>query len=279
MEVPFVGAGHERLPVEVLDRQSLFARYGPAPFERREWMTFFLLVAVQEGAGRHELDGEDVELRPGAVMTVVPGQVHRHVFDTHCQARMVLWRPEVAPPGLSLAGPAGGGCLYADGDQESALASLIEQLRLELGDFDGTAPAVLGARGLLAALLWRLERIAALHRELPAAGSHPLFLAFRDALEANLTRKPTVAMIAAELGYSARTLTRACRAASGKTPKRLIDDRLVLQARRLLINTDLSAQAIGRRLGFDDASQFNAVFRRTEGSTPAAYRKAHEEIR
>ncbi|HTI23829.1 MAG TPA: helix-turn-helix domain-containing protein, partial [Kutzneria sp.] len=61
---------------------------------------------------------------------------------------------------------------------------------------------------------------------------------------------------AAQLGYSVRTLTRASQAAVGVGAKRFIDDRILLEAKRLLIHTDLTAASVGQRLGFPRATTF-----------------------
>jgi len=70
-----------------------------------------------------------------------------------------------------------------------------------------------------------------------------------------------------------RTLTRACLAADGRTPKELIDQRVLLEAQRLLAWTDADTGTIGRQLGFRDASAFGAFFRRTAGEAPGAFRR------
>jgi AraC-like DNA-binding protein len=77
---------------------------------------------------------------------------------------------------------------------------------------------------------------------------------------------------AVRLGYSARTLTRACRAATGRSAKELIDARVALEAQRLLAHTDLPVAAIGRSLGFSEPTNFGKFFAREVGETPGAFR-------
>jgi AraC-like DNA-binding protein len=77
---------------------------------------------------------------------------------------------------------------------------------------------------------------------------------------------------ARQLGYSVRTLTRATRAVTGSGAKRLIDDRVLLEAKRLLVHTDLPAAAVGERIGFPGATSFTRFFRQRAGETPAAFR-------
>jgi len=86
-------------------------------------------------------------------------------------------------------------------------------------------------------------------------------------------RRHTVAAYARSLGYSPRTLERACLSATRRTAKEHISARVVLEAKRLLAYTDLSAASIGRRLGFTEPTNFVKFFRRETGVTPGAFRR------
>jgi AraC-like DNA-binding protein len=69
-----------------------------------------------------------------------------------------------------------------------------------------------------------------------------------------------------------RTLTRASQAAVGVGAKRFIDDRILLEAKRLLIHTDLTAASVGQRLGFPRATTFTKFFRLHTNQTPSEFR-------
>jgi AraC-like DNA-binding protein len=81
-----------------------------------------------------------------------------------------------------------------------------------------------------------------------------------------------VSQYADRLGYSARTLNRLARANTGLSAKQLIDERVVLEAKRQLSHANASVAEIAELLGFDDASNFSSYFRRHTGTTPAAFR-------
>ena len=76
----------------------------------------------------------------------------------------------------------------------------------------------------------------------------------------------------ARLGCSVRTLTRACLAVTGRTAKQVVDDRVALEAQRLLACTNLSVAEIGRRLGFGEPTNFGRFFHREVGLSPGAFR-------
>ena len=74
-----------------------------------------------------------------------------------------------------------------------------------------------------------------------------------------------------------RTLTRACLAVTGRSAKQVIDERVALQARRLLAATDEPIAQIGRQLGFPEPTNFGRFFTREVGVSPGAFRAARDQ--
>ena len=72
---------------------------------------------------------------------------------------------------------------------------------------------------------------------------------------------------------SDKTLSRVCLAAAGAPAKVLINQRLLLEAKRLLAHTTLPVQTIGRDLGFEEATNFVKFFRKETGMRPLAFRQ------
>ncbi|MFF9243943.1 helix-turn-helix transcriptional regulator [Streptomyces sp. NPDC014776] len=156
----------------------------------------------------------------------------------------------------------------ADASVRQTLAMLTDEYRqLGLLPLEAHAEVV---RHLLAVLLLRLTHLPATPRA-PAAGSEA-FHRFHQAVEDHFTRTHRVEDYAARLGYSVRNLSRVTQAAVGLGAKRIIDDRVLLEARRMLLHTDLPAASIAERLGFPSATAFARFFRRRTGETPTGFR-------
>ncbi|MFE1452241.1 helix-turn-helix transcriptional regulator [Streptomyces olivaceoviridis] len=126
-------------------------------------------------------------------------------------------------------------------------------------------------RGLLSVILIRLVHLVDA-RQRTRSGDREPFHRFRQAVEEGFARTHRVEDYAARLGYSSRTLTGATLAALGCGAKRYIDDRVLLEAKRLLIHTSLSPAAISGRIGFAYPTVFSAFFRQHTGMTPTAFR-------
>jgi AraC-like DNA-binding protein len=103
---------------------------------------------------------------------------------------------------------------------------------------------------------------------------HANFRRFRKLLDADLSTQHQVQHYANALGMSEKTLSRVCVAATGVPAKSVINQRLVLEAKRLLAHTTLAVQTIGRELGFAEPSNFVKFFRKQAGMPPLAFRRS-----
>ncbi len=62
-----------------------------------------------------------------------------------------------------------------------------------------------------------------------------------------------------------------------KTPLTMINERILLEAKRLLLYSDKSSNEIGLELGYKDAGHFSKFFKKHEGVTPIVFRKSRLE--
>jgi transcriptional regulator GlxA family with amidase domain len=83
-----------------------------------------------------------------------------------------------------------------------------------------------------------------------------------------------VAAMSRHAGVSPRTFARRFREETGTTPLQWLLSRRVLEARRLLEQTDLPVDAVAWRSGFGTAASLREHFRRDTATTPSAYRRS-----
>ena len=231
------------------------------------------LVLTAAGPLLAEIDFAEHLCGPGTLLWVRPGQAVRFA-DPGDEPVTVVFRPGLFGPGElpevnpeDPAGPARAPLTPPDpGPLRTALTRLAE-------DAAGTPGPVTAAllRHQLAALLLRVRLLD------PAAGRQPhvesrTFERFRVRLEEGYPHTRRVEDYAAELNCSVRTLTRASLALTGRTAKQVVDDRVALQARRLLAATPLSVAEVGRALGFGEPTNFGRFFHRETGLSPGQFR-------
>ena len=80
--------------------------------------------------------------------------------------------------------------------------------------------------------------------------------------------------VARAVSLSRGHLTTVVRRKTGRTVGEWIAERRMAEARRLLVETDLAVEEVGRRVGYVDAGYFVKSFRRTHGTTPLGWRRA-----
>lgn len=102
-----------------------------------------------------------------------------------------------------------------------------------------------------------------------------LLIDFVNLIDANYAKGLSVTDYAAQLHISTRTLLDLTTEKLQKTPSKMIQERIVLEAQRLLLHSTCNINQIGYRLGFDDPSYFVKYFKKQIGLSPSSFRKAH----
>lgn len=96
---------------------------------------------------------------------------------------------------------------------------------------------------------------------------------FKEQVEARYKQVKQVSSYAASLSLSEKRLNQATSKVLGKTPKTIIDERVMLEAKRLLSHTHESIKEIGYELGFQEPTNFIKYFRKHNGNTPVEFRE------
>ena len=80
---------------------------------------------------------------------------------------------------------------------------------------------------------------------------------------------------AKELEISSKTLTNMSNKYLGKPAKKYLDELLILQIKRLLLNENLNIEKISDELQFDEVTNMIKFFKRLENITPTEFKKVH----
>ncbi|MFF3869126.1 helix-turn-helix domain-containing protein [Micromonospora sp. NPDC001898] len=237
-----------------------------------------LVVLITGGHGTAELDFRPLPCRPGTLLRVRPGQALRYAGG-RLDAVVLRWTPAALLQDPRLGGdgddvPAHRQLAGEDGD---AVLNEVTQLVVDLR----RQPDVPAARALLrhqlAVLLLRLTLLdadPANPAQAERRAESTTFRRLRQEIERGYQHTRRVEDYAAGIGCSVRTLTRACLAVTGRSAKQVIDERVALEASRLLAATDEPIARIGRRLGFPEPTNFGRFFTREAGVSPGVFRAA-----
>lgn len=252
--------GFEIVELAALHRRR--ARRDPDGVHR---IDFHTLSLVTEGEGEHAVDFVTYSCRPGTLLWVRPGQMQRYVRPGSTNGLHLLFTPSFLPLGNTAdrllsewRGPVcrqlGTSCDYG------VLATLVHQIHAEYNRCDQPVSP-------------DIDRLPCTDEEGEAQAGGEVYARFRAELERSYATTRRAADYADRLGYTVRTLSRACVAATGQPVKRVIDERVALEARRLLAHTDEPVSTIARRLGFPESTNFGKFFTRHTGIAPGAFRE------
>ncbi len=75
------------------------------------------------------------------------------------------------------------------------------------------------------------------------------------------------------MNLSAYQLNEITKVAVGKTPSELINEQIILEAKRYLLATPNQVKDIADHLGYEDVSYFIRFFKKHTGHSPEAFRQ------
>lgn len=272
-------AGLDVLSLDVLSLADLRARLPEHASRRPLRLPCHVLMLFTVGHGRHAMDFVTYECRPSTLLWGRPGQVHQFADRPDLDADLLLFTPDLLPPPAAAADPLRAllhnpfapASWLPTGDDEEAIITEFTQLATDherRAAGDGVPAELLHHQ--LAVLLVRIAALAGA-AVAPPAGDR-LVTRLHEELAASMAVTRRVEEYAARLGVSVRTLTRACLVATGRSAKQVIDDRVALEAKRLLACSDAPVAAVGRQLGFPEPTNFGRFFVRETGLTPGEFR-------
>ncbi len=277
--LPFRHNQKPALGFEIFRLSSLFERadrrvLGHAP-EAPQRPEFHMVYVGISGRGTIEVDFAPVPIGRDLLTFVARGRVHS-LPGRGVDAWMLVFRPEfiavTARSADPLVLPAVLSPLWTEPviatsrAEHLELLGLAEQLDAEHGKpLDQIQPWLLSA--MLRGFLLRAERLVG-----PRDPPHAALATFFTILERDHAATRSVAHYARASGVSVRRLAELLVAETGRSTKQVIDDRVLLEHKRLLAHTGLSVKELADRTGFAESTNLVKFFRHHTGVTPLEFR-------
>lgn len=244
--------------------------------QRPEFHTIYVGL---RGKGQMVIDFTPVPFGAQYLTFVARGRVLQFIPDPGVEAWMLLFAPEFLLTGGDSPDPLAAAATLspwwampsiAVGTGEArALTVLADHLEAEHArPLDELQPWMLTA--LLRVLVLRAERL--IERSAPVPAPLQRFLTI---LERDHTATRSVEHYARQAGISVRRLAELSCGHTGKSTKQVIDERVILEQKRLLVHTELSIKELAARTGFAHPTNLVKFFRQHEGMTPLEFRDRH----
>ncbi|MEM1127733.1 MAG: AraC family transcriptional regulator [Bacteroidota bacterium] len=232
------------------------------------------------------VDAVPCEVPSGSIVTLMSSQAYhfeapqdvvRWQFnrDFYC---VVDHDVEVSCAGFLFYGARGLLRIALDAEEQRKLHALLDVFIDEMQTQDTAQGEML--RMLLKRLIIRLTRLAhAQHLgQLDDRPSFDLVRQFAVLVEQHYRTHHQVQDYADLLNRSPKTLANLFAQYHDRSPQQVIQERMALEAKRLLRYTDKSVKEIGYALGFSEASHFSRFFKKETGRSPKAFREARPGV-
>lgn len=157
-------------------------------------------------------------------------------------------------------------------EAQSVFSAYVDMIERELAARAPARDQALRAHGLLVSV-WIARQLAQQDGTILRDRTHVLAEKYARLVEADYASGAGVADYAGRLGVTATHLSRICRDASGRPALAILQERILHEACRLLVDTDMSARDIAAALGFSSPAYFTRAFSKMAGRTPSEFRK------
>lgn len=246
---------------------------------------FFALLYIMEGEGNHYIDFKRYPYKKGSIIFISKDQVHafeknlernaflllftgkfleRSSLGSNLMQQLSLYNYHLYPPTINLTPK-----------QMPVFSDLILSIRDEyLAPDDQLTEEII--QSSLKILLCMAERIRKQNRaNEPQSKYQEEFLQFQKLLNKHLPQQRSVQFYADSLSFSAKKLNRITRDIMNQSAKAYIDEHLIIEMKRLLMNTSLGIKEISYKTGFEDPTNFVKYFKKNTSMTPVQFRKSY----
>lgn len=286
------------IPVYSIDKLSLFkqkdiqiSRFAPylaihKNLHLAHKHDFYHLILFLEGGGTHDIDFHMFPVRPYQIYFMIPGQVHSWSFEGHVDGYVINFSPSFFHSFIARADflsqfP------FFNGIVEESVVDIPEEIQptikhyfdglIKESDTDFTFGLDM-VRALLIQLFITISRLSDAKKNKNASlHNYTILKNFQKLIEDNYNTLRLPKEYAEKLFITPNYLNSICRELMGIPSGEVIRNRTVMEAKRLLVNLDLTVAEIAYNLNFEDTSYFTKFFKKQAGVTPTEFRE--EEIK
>jgi AraC family transcriptional activator of pobA len=246
--------------------------------------TFYHVVLFTDGSGTHAVDFTNFEVKPYQIYFMAPAQVHSWNFKGHVDGYIInfsvpffqsfLLKPDYLD-----------GFRFFDGTTDNAVIDIPKHLQPQIKNLfetiihESETNEKQGLDMVKALMLQLFIQISRLNTDNQAKANtnynYTLLRNFQKLIDQNFANLKLPKDYAELLYITPNHLNAICKDMLGTSAGEVIRNRVILEAKRLLINLDLSVTQIAYNLNFADNSYFSKFFKKYTGQTPEDFRKTN----
>ncbi|MBU2946674.1 AraC family transcriptional regulator [Zobellia uliginosa] len=270
---------------ELIDLEELFRRDIEQDITLSHKVEFYQILFITEGSSKHSIDFTDYPYTKSTLFTIRKDQIHKFYKNPDTKGFLLLFTEDFLASLLSqkevvrshelfnqfLTSPK----LTINDEDFDGIYSVVKYIELEYTkNYDEFSGGII--RNALHILVYKLFRIKL--KQGTQFSQHKYvgdFIQFQQLIEKRCFETKKTLDYAQLMGCTPKTLNNVCQTIVGKSAKTIIDEILVTQIKRLLINTSLSITEIAYTSGFDEPTNMYKYFKKHTKVTPEAFRQRH----
>lgn len=243
---------------------------------------FYHMVLFTEGAGFHSIDFENFQVIPWQIYFMIPGQVHSWSFEGPVDGYVVNFSSTYFQSFLLLTdylqkfnffnGVVKDSVLQVPDNCRGEIKAIFEEVLVTGSQnkrFSEDYIKVL----LLKLFIMLSDLLVEKTEEYVSSYNFTLLKNFQQLIERNYTSLRLPKEYAELLYITPNHLNALCNDLLGMPAGEVIRNRVILEAKRLLVNLELPISEISFQLNFNDNSYFTKFFKKYVGMTPEEFRK------
>ncbi|WP_025761340.1 AraC family transcriptional regulator [Dyadobacter tibetensis] len=239
--------------------------------------SFYLVMWITKGKGIHTIDFKSYQVKGQQLYFLTPGQVHGWEFSQDIEGYNLYFDYNFFQsryPGRLLQYP------FFHSHQHKPILETDFDRNLTANLFDYAyaeykVKRVQQGEVFLSFLHIILESANRLYQQnLPIGDStfYDRIMQYEGLIERHFIEIRDIKTYAALMNISPNHLNHICKLVLGKTASQLYYDRMMIEAKRLLLHTELTIKEIGFQLRFEDPSYFVRFFKKHSQITPQEFR-------
>jgi len=240
---------------------------------------FYLLVLFTHGSGIHEIDFHRYNVQKGSLFLLQPGQMHYWELASDVEGYIVFYSSELY--NLYFANKQIEAYSFFQSDEFQPEISLDATEFQEMNWYFSKMleESQISQSKSVDKILNLLDTInIGISRKFTTEDKHGSQLynykikEFKQLLEQHFIAQRSPSFYASQMNISLKHLNRICKIILNKTATEIITHRVVLEAKRLLINPNKSISQIADDLQFINYSYFAKLFKKQTGISPSDFR-------
>ncbi len=255
---------------------------------------FYSILLFTKGSGRIRINNDEYSVRPQTICLIAPNQVHSFdgledaeaVIFFFCQdfyveefsyVRLLNVFSYTSRLGQNNCSP----CLPLTENEYSPVLSTINSIHNEYEASTAVNNSAVIIRSFLNIILLKLSSLyeAKSGKSGMVSKSDSILIhTLAQLIDSYYIREQQLAFYTTAFNISERQLNEICNKHFNCGLKRILQERLMQEARKLLLSSDLSVSEIAYKLNFEDNSYFNKVFKSKIGLTPRRFRQMHKRL-